>query len=63
MIHHYLESASYRAKFGFPKEIEELILVPNGYDCNLPVARMIFSIMKRIKASAIVRLMQTVREQ
>ncbi len=39
MIHHYLESASYRAKFGFPKEIEELILVPNGYDCNLPVAR------------------------
>jgi hypothetical protein len=39
MIRHYLEDAQYRKLFGFPKEIEELICVPNLYDSYLPQAR------------------------
>ena len=39
MIRHYIEDADYRKLFGFSKEIEELICVPNLYDSYLPQAR------------------------
>lgn len=39
IIHRYIKDASYRKLFCFPAEIEELILIPNLYDCYLPVAR------------------------
>ncbi len=35
----YEESPSFREKFGFSKELEELILVDNGYDINVPIGR------------------------
>jgi len=35
----YIEDENYRKKFGFPKFIEELILVENGYHINVPIAR------------------------
>jgi len=39
VIHEYLEHEDYRALFPFSKELEELILIPNGYDSVLPIAR------------------------
>ena len=39
VIREYLNHADYRALFPFPKEMEELILLPRGYDCLLPIAR------------------------
>lgn len=39
VIREYLTHEDYRALFPFSKELEELILVPNGYDSLLPMAR------------------------
>lgn len=39
VIREYLANADYRALFPFPEELEKLILIPNGYDSVLPVAR------------------------
>lgn len=39
VIREYLENAAYRKLFPFSKELEELILRPNGYDSLLPIAR------------------------
>lgn len=39
VIREYLKNADYRRLFPFPKELEELILLPAGYDCLLPLAR------------------------
>ena len=39
VIHEYLTHEDYRALFPFSKELEELILIPNGYDSVLPIAR------------------------
>lgn len=39
VIREYLNHADYRALFPFSKELEELILIPNGYDSLLPIAR------------------------
>lgn len=38
VIRAYLEQPEYRKLFPFSRELEELILVPNGYDSLLPVA-------------------------
>lgn len=35
----YLKSSEFRKKFGFPKELEELILIDQGYDINVPMGR------------------------
>ena len=39
VIKEYINSADYRKLFPFSKQLEELILVPNGYNSLLPVAR------------------------
>lgn len=39
VIREYLTHADYRALFPFSKELEELILIPRGYDEVLPIAR------------------------
>ena len=39
IIKEYLTCEDYRRLFPFSKELEELILVPNGYDSYLPMAR------------------------
>ena len=39
VIKEYQEHEDFRALFGFPKEDEELILLPCGYDSLLPIAR------------------------
>lgn len=36
---HYIENPEYRKLFGFPKVIEDMILVDNGYDVEIPIAR------------------------
>lgn len=35
----YLESSKFREKFGFSKELEELIMIDHGYDINVPMGR------------------------
>lgn len=35
----YLESKDFREKFQYPKLLEDLILVDNGYDVNVPIGR------------------------
>lgn len=35
----YIEDKDFRKKFGFPKFIEELIEVDNGYDIHVPIGR------------------------
>lgn len=35
----YLESKDFRKKFGYSKLLEELILIDNGYDINVPIGR------------------------
>lgn len=35
----YLKDKEFRKKFGFPKLMEELILLDNGYDINVPIGR------------------------
>lgn len=35
----YLKSEEFREKFQYPKKLEELILIDNGYDINVPIAR------------------------
>lgn len=35
----YIEDQDFRKKFGFPKLIEELIEIDNGYDMNFPIGR------------------------
>ncbi len=39
VIKEYINNADYRKLFPFSKELEELILVPNGYNSLLPIAR------------------------
>ena len=39
IINEYLINDEYRKCFPFQKELEELILIPRGYDCALPIAR------------------------
>lgn len=39
VIKEYISNADYRKLFPFSKQLEELILVPNGYNGLLPVAR------------------------
>ena len=36
----YLKDASFRARFGFTPEVEELTLVPTGYEAMVPLARV-----------------------
>lgn len=40
VIAHYLADAEYRKLFGFPRELEELILQQPLYSCNIPMARI-----------------------
>ncbi len=40
VIEHYLTDPSYRKLFGFPRELEELILQEPLYPCNIPMARI-----------------------
>lgn len=35
----YIEKPEFREKFGFSKLLEELIIVENGYDINVPIGR------------------------
>ncbi|NLY46994.1 MAG: glutathionylspermidine synthase family protein [Tissierella sp.] len=35
----YIANKDFRKKFGFPKLIEELIEIDNGYDVNIPIGR------------------------
>lgn len=35
----YLTSSKFRDKFKYPKKLEELILIDNGYDINVPIGR------------------------
>lgn len=39
IIKHYLEDASYRALFGYSKQLEDLIMLPCDYSQLLPMAR------------------------
>lgn len=39
IIRHYLEDPAYRRLFPFSEKLNELILVPSGYDSPLPIAR------------------------
>ena len=39
MTYRYIEDKEFRKKFGFPKLIEDLIEVDNGYDINVPMGR------------------------
>jgi len=39
VIKEYLDNPNYRRCFPFSPELEELILIPNGYDSVLPIAR------------------------
>lgn len=36
----YIRNEEFRKKFDFPKELEELILIENGYDINVPISRL-----------------------
>lgn len=36
----YINNPEYRKLFGFPKELEELIIRPSLYDCPIPITRM-----------------------
>ncbi len=40
VIEHFVEDESYRALFGFPRELEKLILMPPHYETNVPMARI-----------------------
>lgn len=40
IIDRYLHDEQYRKLFGFPSELERLICLPTGYDCQLPIARV-----------------------
>ena len=39
VVSKYKESSEFRLKFGYPKLLEELILVDQGYDINVPIGR------------------------
>ena len=39
VLREYLKNPEYRRLFPFSKELEELILIPCGYDSLLPIAR------------------------
>ncbi len=39
VTNHYIKNKEFRKKFGFPKLIEDLIEVDNGYDINVPIGR------------------------
>lgn len=40
VIAEYERNEAYRQLFGFPEELEELILRDPGYSCNIPIARI-----------------------
>lgn len=40
VIAEYERNEAYRQLFGFPRELEELILRNPGYSCNIPIARI-----------------------
>ena len=40
VIAEYMTNEAYRRLFGFPLELEELILRDPGYHCNIPIARI-----------------------
>lgn len=40
VVDEYIRNEDFRRKFDFPKELEELILIDNGYDINVPMARL-----------------------
>lgn len=40
VIGEFQRNPQYRALFGFPKELEELILRENKYSCNIPISRI-----------------------
>lgn len=40
VVDEYLANSDFRKKFGFPKELEELILLDSGYGINVPMARL-----------------------
>ena len=40
VIAHYREDAAYRARFGYDPRLEELILLPRPYDCEVPFCRL-----------------------
>lgn len=40
VVDEYLRNPKYREKFKFSKELEELILIDNGYDINVPMSRI-----------------------
>lgn len=42
VIARYVEDSAYRKEFRFDPRVEELVLLPNGYDEPLPVARIDF---------------------
>ena len=37
---HYLKDAGFRTLFHLPKSLEDLTLIPSGYDCLIPLARV-----------------------
>lgn len=39
VINEYIANSDFRRLFPFSKELEELILIPSGYTCPLPIAR------------------------
>lgn len=41
-IRHYVEDAEYRKLFAFPESVEKLILLPCGYEEQLPISRFDF---------------------
>lgn len=40
IVEEYIRNKEFRKKFDFPKELEELIILENGYDINVPMARL-----------------------
>lgn len=40
VVDQYIKSEKFREKFGFPKELEELILLDSGYGINVPMSRI-----------------------
>lgn len=40
VMNEYLNNENYRKLFGFSKELEDLIMIPTGYDNLLPIARI-----------------------
>ncbi len=48
VIHEYMNNKAYRKLFPFSKKLEELILLPSGYEEAVPVCRIDIFIMKKM---------------